>query len=56
MRWEMDDAAERFEELLRRATEQGPQVVSRGGEDLVVVLAADEYRRTQHEPREPPPA
>lgn len=47
MKWQVQEAKQRFSELVRRATDEGPQVVTRHGRDVVVVLAADEYRRTK---------
>ena len=35
--------------MLRRAIEDSPQVVTRNGEELVVVMAPDAYRRLQSE-------
>jgi prevent-host-death family protein len=45
MKWQVQDAKQRFSELVQRALDEGPQVVTRRGKDAVVVLAADEYRR-----------
>lgn len=45
MRWQVQQAKQRFSELVRRALHEGPQVVTRHGEEVVVVLAADEFRR-----------
>lgn len=36
---------QRFSELVRCAVAEGPQVVTRHGEEVVVVVAAAEYRR-----------
>ena len=48
--WEIEDAERQFEELVRRAIEDGPQVVARDGEDIFVVVKAEEYRRSQQDP------
>jgi prevent-host-death family protein len=45
MQWQLQDAKQRFSELVRRALEEGPQVVTRRGEEAVVILAADEFHR-----------
>lgn len=51
MTWDMQEAERSFIELVRRALEEGPQVVTRNGEQVVVVVAASEYRRSQqHRP------
>ena len=51
MAWQVQTAKQRFSELLRRARDEGPQVVTRHGEEVAVVLDADEYRRLkEHRP------
>jgi prevent-host-death family protein len=44
-RWTLQDAKNRFSELVRYVFSDGPQVVTRGGSDAVVVLSATEYER-----------
>ena len=44
MRWQMQEAKQRFSELVRTAHDDGPQVVTRHGEDVAVVVAIDDYR------------
>lgn len=43
--WQLQDAKAHFSELVTRSLTEGPQLVTRHGEDAVVVLAAPEYRR-----------
>jgi prevent-host-death family protein len=45
MRWQLQEAKQRFSEVVRQAENAGPQVVTRHGEDVAVIVAADEYRR-----------
>ena len=45
MRWQLQQAKQRFSELVRTAHDDGPQVVTRHGEDVAVVVAIDDYRR-----------
>ncbi len=45
MAWQLQEAKQRFSELVRRAEKEGPQVVTRHGEEVVVVVPAEEYRR-----------
>ena len=45
MSWQLQEAKQRFSELVRRALEEGPQVVTRRGEEVVVVVPAEEFRR-----------
>jgi prevent-host-death family protein len=47
MNWQVQEAKQRFSELVRRTLEEGPQVVTRHGQEVVVVIAAEEYRRSQ---------
>jgi prevent-host-death family protein len=41
--WQLQEAKQRFSELVRRALGEGPQVVTRRGEPVVVVMAAETY-------------
>jgi antitoxin Phd len=45
MRWQLQEAKQRFSELVRQARSKGPQVVTRHGEDVAVVVGIEEYRR-----------
>jgi prevent-host-death family protein len=45
MKWQLQEAKQRFSEVVRRAHDQGPQVVTRHGHDVVVVVAVEEYER-----------
>ena len=42
-RWPLQDAKNRFSELVRRAREKGPQVITVHGREAAVVVAASEY-------------
>jgi len=43
--WQLQDAKNRFSEVVNRAQQDGPQTVTRRGEPTVVVISVDEYRR-----------
>jgi antitoxin Phd len=43
--WKLEDAKNRFSEVVRRALANEPQRVTRNGRDAVVVVSADEYER-----------
>ncbi|MDR8412212.1 type II toxin-antitoxin system Phd/YefM family antitoxin [Nonomuraea sp. 3-1Str] len=43
--WQLQEAKQRFSEVVRRAHDEGPQVVTRHGEDVAVVIDMAEYRR-----------
>ncbi len=45
MAWQVQEAKQRFSELVNRALAEGPQVVTRHGREVVVVLAADRFRQ-----------
>ncbi len=51
MPWQLQEAKQKFSALVQRALDDGPQVVTRRGEEVVVVLSARDYRRmTQSAP------
>ena len=43
--WQIQVAKQRFSEMIRAVTSEGPQVITRHGEDVAVVVGIDEYRR-----------
>ncbi len=43
--WQLYEAKNKFSELIDKALAQGPQVVTRRGKEVVVVLSTEEYRR-----------
>jgi prevent-host-death family protein len=45
MRWQVQEAKQRFSELLRAAETGEPQIVTRHGEEIAVVMNMPEYRR-----------
>ncbi len=45
--WKLEEAKDRFSEVVRRARSEGPQRVTVRGRDAVVVIAADEFDRLQ---------
>ncbi len=47
MTWQLQEAKQKFSQLVRRALDEGPQVVTRHGQEVVVVLSAQEFRRLQ---------
>ena len=50
--WQVQEAKQRFSELLRKAETEGPQIVTRHGIEVAVVLSAEEYRRLEHKPKD----
>ena len=45
MKWQVQQAKARFSEMVERAIEDGPQIITRHGKDIVVVMPAEEYER-----------
>ena len=45
MDWQLREAKAKFNELVQKATEEGPQTVTRRGKPAVVVVAANEFER-----------
>ena len=45
MSWQLQEAKQKFSELVRRTIEEGPQTVTRHGEEVVVVVPAEEFHR-----------
>ena len=43
--WQLQDAKNRFSEVVEEALQSGPQTVTRRGEPVVVVVAIDTWRR-----------
>ena len=43
--WSLQDAKNQFSQVVALALTQGPQTVTRHGEPVAVVVAADEYKR-----------
>lgn len=43
--WPLQDAKNRFSQVVDNALRQGPQLVTRRGRATVVVLAVEEYQR-----------
>ncbi len=43
--WQLQDAKNRFSEVVQEALQSGPQTVTRRGEPVVVVVAIDTWRR-----------
>lgn len=51
MEWQLQDAKNRFSELVQRARREGPQIVTLRGERAAVVLSAEAFDElTAHRP------
>ena len=43
--WQLQDAKSHFSEVVERSLTEGPQLVTRRGQEAVVIMAAREYKR-----------
>lgn len=46
--WQVQDAKARFSELLDRAIDDGPQIITRRGVEAAVMVPIEEWRRLQN--------
>jgi prevent-host-death family protein len=44
-RWQLQEAKNHLSEVVRKARDEGPQVITLHGSDAVVVVAANEYQQ-----------
>lgn len=45
MNWQLQDAKSKFSQVVNRAMKEGPQIVTKHGQEVVVVLSVKEYRK-----------
>jgi len=50
-KWQLQDAKNRLSEVVRKATDEGPQIITLRGDDAVVVVAVDQYVRLTRKPK-----
>jgi prevent-host-death family protein len=43
-RWQLQEAKSRFSEVVKDAMSEGPQLITRHGEEVAVLLSAKEYK------------
>lgn len=43
--WQLQEAKSRFSEMVERTLSEGPQMVTRRGQEVVVVMSALDYHR-----------
>lgn len=43
--WQLQDAKNRFSEVVEKAVKTGPQIVTKRGIETVVIMSVEEYRR-----------
>jgi|AntRauTorcE11897_2_1112592.scaffolds.fasta_scaffold94655_2 prevent-host-death family protein len=44
-KWQIQEAKSKFSEVVRRASVDGPQMVTKNGKDFAVILSAEDYRK-----------
>ena len=44
-RWQLQEAKNRLSEVVKKAREDGPQIITVHGTEAVVVIGADQYRK-----------
>jgi|SRR5439155_23082620 len=52
-RWQIQTAKAQFSEVFRRARSEGPQYVTRGGKEAVVIVPAEEFEELTARHRQP---
>jgi antitoxin Phd len=52
MSWQVQEAKQRFSELIRAAHADGPQIVTRHGEEIAVVIDITDYHHMRGEATE----
>lgn len=51
-KWQLQDAKNRFSELVNEAQVHGPQIVTRRGEEEAIVLSMKDYRALKAGPKQ----
>lgn len=49
--WQLQEAKNRFSEVVDEALAHGPQTVTRHGREVVVIMSIEEYQRLKHRPK-----
>jgi prevent-host-death family protein len=47
VKWQLQEAKNKFSEVVRKATEEGPQTVTKHGRDSVVVVSMEDYKKIE---------
>jgi prevent-host-death family protein len=50
--WQLQEAKQRFSELIKSVESEGPQIVTRHGHEVAVVITMAEYRHLKDEEKE----
>ncbi len=44
-KWKLQDAKNKFSEVIRKASDEGPQVVTKHGKESVIVLSIKDFKK-----------
>lgn len=45
MSWQLQEAKSKFSQVVNQALKEGPQIVTKHGQEVVVIISVDEYRK-----------
>jgi len=48
-KWQLQEAKNKFSEVVRKANEEGPQTVTKHGKDSVVIISAEDYKKNEQQ-------
>lgn len=48
-KWQIQEAKSRFSELLEAVISRGPQIITKRGKDIVIILSIDEYKKFKNQ-------
>lgn len=46
-KWQLQEAKNKFSEVVRKATEEGPQTITKHGKESVVILSVEDYKKME---------
>ena len=50
--WQLQDAKNKFSNLVERARKEGPQIVTKHGKETVVVMSVEDYKKLRKLPED----
>lgn len=45
MSWQLQEAKSKFSQVVNQAMKEGPQIVTKHGQEVVVIISVEEYRK-----------
>lgn len=46
-KWQLEEAENKFSEVIRKAAEEGPQTIIKHGKDSIIVISAEDYKMSE---------